>query len=225
MKKLVVLVAVLTALFSVAKNQVMAQSYHTDGGVLVVDESLLSPTHKTIVFVVAKDIPQSVEIKMQTYMLMEGITHQFKPLQFADGVKRGQVIPLWNGNFNQFHNTAWWYFQVIMSTKTDIYYNTTMFPIGSRESYKEPMITSITETGGYNMPYQILVRGIFDTTVPSQILINTNVFIPPKTVTQNPPGRIEFTLPIGNFDQFPPGKYLLTICQEGRCDTLQGRHR
>lgn len=223
MKKLVVLVAVFTALFGA--RQIQAQSYHNDGGVLVVEDNLLSPTKKTVVFIVAKDISETVEIKMQTYMLMEGITNQFKPLQFPNGVKRGQLIPIWDGNFNQFQSTAWWYFWVTMSTATDIYYTSTMFPIGSREQYKEPMITSISETGGYTEPYRISVRGIFDTTVPSLILINTNLFVSPKTVTQTPPGRIEFSMASNATTQFPPGKYLLTICQEGHCDTLQGRHR
>ena len=100
-----------------------------------------------------------------------------------------------------------------------------MFPINYREQYKEPMITSISESGGYGVPYQITVKGIFDTTIPSLILINSNVFVPAKTITQTAPGIIQFSMPSGNFELFPSGKYLLTICQASHCDTLQGRHR
>ena len=225
MKMFIVTVAALSVVFLMSASQSIAQNSGDDGGLLVVDDSFLSPSHKQIVFVIAKDIPQSTKIEIQTYDLMEGTINKFKPLQFPQGVKRGQIVPIWNGDLKLHANTPWLYFSVIMSTATDTYYTNTMFPLDYREQYKEPMITSISETGGYGIPYVITAKGIFDTTMPSLILINTKIFVSPKVITQTRPGIIQFTLPSGNFEQFPSDKYLLTICQAGHCDTLQGRHR
>lgn len=225
MKNFSAIVAVLSVWFGMGVWQAEAQNSHDDGGVLVVEDSLLSPNHKSIVFVVAKDINQSVKIELQTYALVEGFIHQFKALEFPQGVRRGQVIPIWDGNFNQFQSTAWLYFQVTMSTAADYYYTEVQLPIGQREEYKEPTIGSISETGGYTEAYKITVKGIFDTTIPSLILINTKLFVNPKTITQTAPGTINFKVPANSFEQFPTGKYLLTICQAGHCDTMIGRHR
>lgn len=225
MNNFTVIVAVLSVVFGVGAHQLQAQTYHNDGGVLVVEDTLLSTNHKTILFVVARDINQSVRMEMQTYALMEGIINQFQPRIFPEGVRKGQKIAVWDGNFNQFHSTAWLYFTITMTTSSDVYYTNTMFPVNYREQYKEPMITSIAEEGGYTIPYTITVRGVFDTTIPSLVLINSNLFVSPRAITQTRPGVISFTMPSGNFEQFPSGKYLLTICQAGHCDTLQGRHR
>lgn len=225
MKKLIVTVAALFFVFGLSTHPTNAQNSYDDGGLLVVEDSFLSPSHKQIVFVVAKDISQSTKIEIQTYDLMEGVFNTFKPLRFPQGVRRGQIIPIWNGDLTLHANTPWLYFWVTMSTGTGTYYTSTMFPIDYQEQYKEPMITSISETGGYGIPYTITAKGIFDTTMPSLILINTNVLVSPKVITQTRPGIIQFTMPSGNFEQFAPGKYLLTICQAGHCDTLQGRHR
>ncbi len=203
---------------------VNAQSNEGDAGAIVTEDSLLSPGRKQIIFVMAKDIAGPTRVEFSTYT-NEGITNRFTPLSFPTGLQRGQIIPIYNGELNIFNSTPWLYFWVQVSNSTENYYCQTMLPVGYREQYKEPMITSITETGGYNAPYQILARGIFDTTIPSLILINTNLFVSPKTVTQTAPGMIQFNLEANINSQFPPGKYLLTICQERRCDTLEGRHR
>ena len=226
MKRFTMLVIVLVLLFglSVLPERVSAQNYRTDGGLTVVEDSLLSPNRKQVVFVVAKDIPSSARVEIQTHT-SEGVVNNYSPHQVPQGLTRGQIIPIWSGEFNSFNTTPWFNIWITIYTATDIYNSNTMFPVNYREQYKEPMITSISETGGYGVPYQITVRGIFDTTIPSLILINTNVFIPTKTVTQNAPGIIQFTMPSGNFELFPSSKYLLTICQAGHCDTLQGRHR
>lgn len=203
-----------------------AQTYQTNGGLIVVDENLLSgeKNHKQIVFVVAKDIFSAARIEFETYS-SEGIVNHFTPLQFPTGLHKGLVIPMWNGDLNSFHNTPWLYFRATVFTTTDTYYSESMLPVRYRELYKEPMITSIAESGGYGIPYTITVKGIFDTTIPSMILINSGVFVSPKTVTQIAPGIIKFDYPDNSFAQFPSGKYLLTICQEGHCDTMTGRHR
>ncbi len=223
MKKLIVIVAVLATWLNTTAITT-AQSYQTNGGLIVTDESLLSSSHKRLVFVVTKNIPGPVRIELQT-VSSEGIVNQFTPLQFPQGLQLGQIIPVWDGNLNSFHNTPWLNFWVTIVTPTHNYYSNTMMPIGYRELYKEPMIISISETGGYEIPYQITVKGIFDTTIPSLILINSSVFVSAKAVTQTAPGTIQFTMPSGNFEQFPSGKYLLTICQASHCDTLTGRHR
>jgi hypothetical protein len=224
MKKLIFTVAILCGVFGVGANRTYSQSYHDDGGVLVTEDSLLAANHKQVVFVVAKDLRGPVRIDMQI-QTSEGLVNQFTPLQFPLGVKQGQIVPVWNGEFNSFHTTPWLYIWITMSTPTDVFYTNTMLPIEYREQYKEPMITSISETGGYTIPYTITVKGIFDTTIPSLILINSGVFVSPKVITQTAPGIIRFTVEAKTMDQFPPGKYLLTICQGSHCDTLQGRHR
>ena len=226
MKNLAVLVAVLAVVFSLGITQeVEAQNYHSDGGLLVVEDVLLSgETHKQIVFVVSKNISSAARVEMQTHT-SEGVVNQFKTLVFPQGLTRGQIVPIWNGDLNSFGSTPWLNIWVTISTATDIYYTHAMFPIQSREQYKEPMITSIGEVGGYGTPYQITAKGIFDTTISSLVLINKDVFVSPKAVIQTAPGTIQFTMPSGNFEQFPSGKYLLTICQGGHCDTLRGRHR
>ena len=220
MKMFIVTVAALSVVFLMSASQSIAQNSGDDGGLLVVDDSFLSPSHKQIVFVIAKDIPQSTKIEIQTSDLMEGTINKFKTLQFPQGVKRGQIVPIWNGDLKLHANTPWLYFSVIMSTATDTYYTNTMFPLDYREQYKEPMITSISETGGYGIPYVITAKGIFDTTMPSLILINTKIFVSPKVITQTRPGIIQFTLPSGNLEQLLSDKYSLTICQAGRCAPL-----
>ncbi len=222
MKKLVV-VAALVAVFFVGGSQVKAQISHDDGGVLVTEDSLLSPNRKQVVFVVAKNITEPTKIEM-IFRNNEGVETKFKTLQFPQGVKQGQIIPIWNGEFNQFSETPWLYIWVTMSTSTDNYYTNTMFPIANQEHYKEPLIVSINETGGYTVPYMITIKGIFDSTLPSLILINNNVFVPMRNITQTP-GVIRFTMTSKTREQFPPGKYLLTLCQGSHCDTLVGRHR
>ena len=227
MKKFTELVAVLSVLFGVvvfASTKAQAQTYRTDGGLIVVEDSLLSPNYKRIVFVVAKEISMPARVEFQT-ISSEGIVNRFSPQEFPLGLRKGQVINVWNGELNNFHATPWLYFDVTIFTSSETYYSRIMTPVNYREQYKEPMITSISETGGYGVPYVITTKGIYDTTIPSLVLINTNVFVSPKTVTQTAPGIIKFTMPSGNFELFPSGKYLLTICQAGHCDTLQGRHR
>lgn len=226
MKKFTVLVAVLSVLFGVVvfASNTAAQTYRTDGGLIVTEDSLLSPGNKKIVFVVAKEFPSQARMEFQT-ISSEGIVNRFSPQEFPQGLRKGQVLPVWNGELNSFHATPWLYFDVTIFTSNETYYSRAMTPINYREQYKEPMITSISETGGYGVPYVIATKGIYDTTIPSLVLINTNLFVPPKTVTQTAPGIIQFTMPSGNFELFPSGKYLLTICQAGHCDTLQGRHR
>ena len=215
-------VAIAAVLFCV--GFAFTQTSHDDGGVLVVEDSLLSPAHKQVVFVIATNIVQSTKIEVEVHTL-DGIYNRFKPLQFPQGVRRGQIIPIWNGEFNQFHDTPWLYIWVIMSTATDNYYTNTMFPVNNGEQYKEPLIVSVDETGGYNTPYVITAKGIFDTPIPSLILINSSLFVSPKVITQTAPGIIRFTMGARTTGQFPPGKYLLTICQGSHCDTLVGRHR
>ncbi len=222
--KLPMIVVVFLAMGICSISNVFAQTFHTEAGAIVTDESILSPGRKQIVFVVAKDILEQVKMEFSTYS-NEGQINKFTPVTFTNGLRRGQIIQLFNGELNIFNSTAWLYFWVQIFSTSGNYFCQTMLPVGFREQYKEPMITSITETGGYTEPYQILVRGIFDTTIPSLILINTNMFVSPKTVTQTAPGMIKFNLEPNNFSQFPSGKFLLTICQERRCDTLQGRHR
>lgn len=224
MKIIAVLIAVMSALLGIGAQRVTAQSYHDDGGLIVTENSLLPPNKQQMVFVLAKDIPRPARVELQTYSL-EGIVNRFTPMQFPQGLKRGQIIPVWNAEFNAFHITPWLYLAVTIFDGNDIYHTVTMFPVQYGEQYKEPMVTSIVETGGYAVPYQITLRGIFDTTIPSLILVNTDVFVSPKTITQTAPGKIEFTMESNTITQFPPGKYLLTLCQEGRCDTLEGRHR
>lgn len=226
MRNLAVLVAALVAVFGLGiMQEVEAQNYHSDGGLLVVEDVLLSSeTHKQIVFVVSKNISSAARIEMQTHT-SEGVVNNFKTLEFSQGLTRGQIVPIWNGDLNSFGSTPWLNIWVTISTATNVYYTHTMFPIQYREQYKEPMVTGISEVGGYGTPYQITVKGIFDTTIPSLILINKSVFVTSKAITQTAPGTIQFTMPSGNFEQFPSGKYLLTICQGGHCDTLQGRHR
>jgi hypothetical protein len=216
----------LAVFFSVFTFQGMmfAQNIRTDGGLIVTEDSLLSLNNKKLLFVVAQNILQPTRVEVQT-VSSEGIVNHFTPIQFPQGLKRGQVIPIWNGELNGFYTTPWLYFQVTMFTASETYYTQTMFPVNYREQYKEPMITSIAETGGYGVPYTITAQGIFDTTEPSLILINTNVFVSPKVVTQRPPGIIQFNVDSNTTNQFPPGKYLLTICQAWHCDTLEGRHR
>lgn len=225
MKKLLVLVVAMIAIIALLNvAEALAQNLRTDGGLLVTEESLLSPGKKQAVFVVAKNIAGPARLELQMYS-SEGIVNRFTNLNFPDGLKRGQIIPVWNGEFNSFHTTPWQYIWVTIFTATDTYYSSTMFPVGSRELYKEPLISSISETGGYGTPYQILAQGIFDTTIPSLILINTGLLISPKVITQTAPGKISFSVPSNSFEQFPSGKYLLTICQAGHCDTMEGRHR
>ncbi len=201
-----------------------AQNYRTDGGAIVLEDSLLSPTRKQIVFVVTKNIPQSARVEMQT-ISTEGRVNKFTPLLFPNGLRQGQIIPMWNNELNSFHTTPWLRFDVTIFTDNDIYYCSEYTPVGFAEQYKEPLITSISETGGYGTDYVITVRGIFDTTEPSIILLNTNIVVSPKVVTQTPPGIIKFTMKSNSTAEFPPGKYLLTLCQSGHCDTLVGRHR
>ncbi len=214
----------LCGVFIIFPQSACAQSYNTNSMAIVLEDSLLSTNNKKIVLVIVKDMAGPIELKMQT-TTSEGIVNQFKPLRFEQGLKRGQTIQLWNGDFNSFYSTPWLYFSVTASSPTMQSYSSIYFPVNYMEQYKEPMITSIKETGGYGVDYNIKIEGIFDTTVPSIILINTNFIIPPKTITQTPPGKIEFNVNSNSRDIFPPGKYLLTICQESHCDTLVGRHR
>jgi hypothetical protein len=218
MQKLVAALIILCAALFVS-----AQSSYDDGGVLVTEDSLLSPSRKQVIFVVAKDILQPTKVAMQI-QTNEGIIHQFQSLQFPQGVRRGQIIPIWNGEFSLYKDTPWLYIWVTMSTGTDTYYTNTMFPVGQAEQYKEPLIVSIDETGGYTEAYTITIKGIFDSTLPSLILINNSVFVPIR-VTSQAPGIIRFTVGAKTRGQFPPGKYLLTLCQGSHCDTAMGRHR
>lgn len=220
------LTKVLVVFFSVFifQGMMFAQNIRTDGGLIVTEDKLLSANHKKLVFVVAQNITQPTRVEVQT-VSSEGIVNHFTHLQFPQGLKLGQILPIWDGVLNEFHSTPWLYFQVTMYTASETFYTQTMFPVNYREQYKEPMITSITETGGYGIPYIITAQGIFDTTEPSLILINTNVFVSPKVITQKPPGIIQFSIDSNTTAQFPPGKYLLTICQAWHCDTLEARHR
>lgn len=224
MKSVLVFFAMCIAVVNVSNRVAEAQVSRIDGSVLVAEDSLLSSNHKKIVLVVAKNISGPARVELQT-MTSEGIVNRFAPQDFPNGLTKGQAISVWNGEFNAFHATPWLYFMTSIISGNVTYYAQTMFPIHYREQYKEPMITSISEVGGYTSPYTITVRGIFDTTEPSLILINNNLFIPPKTITQTPPGIITFIMPSNSFAQFPPGKYLLTLCQTGHCDTMIGRHR
>lgn len=217
-------VILMCGIFATTRQSAYAQSYNTNSMAIVLEDTLLSANNKKIVLVVVKEMNGPTELKMRT-TTSEGIVNEFKPLQFEQGLKRGQVIQLWNGEFNLFYSTPWLYFSVTATSPTMQSYSSIYFPVSYMEQYKEPMITSIKETGGYGVDYNIKVEGIFDTTVPSTILINTNFVIPPKTITQTPPGKIEFNVSSNSRDIFPPGKYLLTICQESHCDTLMGRHR
>ena len=225
MKKLVVLVAVFTVLFGV--SQILGQSpnsFANEVGALVTEESLLSPNKKQIVFVVSKNIAGPTRVELQTHT-SEGLVNNFAPLQFPQGLQRGQIIPIWDGELTAFQSTPWLYFWVTITTPDKVYYSCVMFAVNFREQYKEPKVLSISETGGYSSPYQITVRGIFDTTIPTLVLINTNYFVPVKSIVQTAPGKIEFSVPANSFVEFPTGKYLLTICQAGHCDTLIGRHQ
>lgn len=223
MKNRIFLIAALM-LFVIAKS-VEAQSSGNDAGLIVTSDDLLSSNHKQLVFVVAKNIPGPTTLKLSTYN-NDGVTHQFRSLIFPIGLQRGQVIPLWKGEFNDFFATPWLGFWVqILTSQGNTYWCHTMFPVNHWEQYKEPMITSISETGGYTSPYEITIRGIFDTTIPSLILINTEMFVPPKTVQQIAPAVIKFSVDATTPNIFPRGKYLLTLCQAGHCDTMMGRHR
>ena len=224
MKYFLIVVAAMTVVLNMLAKPASAQPSRTDGGLIVIEDSLLSSNRKQIVFVVAKEILEPVWIEFQTTS-SEGIVNRFTPINFPQGLQKGQIVPVWNGEFNKFHTTPWLRLYVTIFSPTATYYSSTSTPVQYREQYKEPMITSISESGGYGSSYTITVRGIFDTTEPSLVLINTGVFISPKAVTQTPPGIIQFTVPSGSFDVFPSGKYLLTICQAGRCDTMVGRHR
>lgn len=220
-----VVAVLLAAMFFSVPGKAEAQTYHENGGALVVEENLLlGNNQKQLYFVSAKNIAGPLKVQVQTH-LSEGVVNNFKALNFPQGLERGQVIQIWSGDFNSFNSTSWLNFWVTLTNSSEVYYANTMFPVQNREQYKEPMITSISETGGYGVPYLITVKGIFDTTIPSLILINKDVFVPQKAITQTAPGLVQFTMPSGNFIQFPSGKYLLTLCQASKCDSLQGRHR
>ncbi len=205
-------------------DDINIQNYRTDGGVIILEDSILSSSQKQIIFVVTKDILQSSRVELQT-VSSEGQVNKFQPLLFDSGLRRGQIIPILTGQLTAFNTTPWLRFSITITTETDIYYSIMSTPVGIAEQYKEPMITSISETGGYGTDYIITIKGIFDTTEPSLIVINTNIIIPSKAITQTPPGIIKVTLNGISRENFPAGKYLLTICQGGHCDTMTGRHR
>lgn len=201
-----------------------AQSYQTDAGAIVIEDGLLLSSYKQLIFVMAKNISQPTRIELHT-ITSEGVVNNFAPLNFPQGLVKGQIIPLWNGELNSFHTTPWFRFGVSIITQSEIYYSQTITPVNYREQYKEPLLTSISELGGFGAPYTITARGVFDTTEPMMILINTKVFITQKAITKIAPGIIQFTVPSDSSAIFPAGKYLLTLCQSGHCDTMTGRHR
>ena len=69
MKRSTMLVIVLAILFGVSifSERLNAQNYRTDGGLIVVEDSLLSPNRKQVVFVVAKDILSTARVEIQTH--------------------------------------------------------------------------------------------------------------------------------------------------------------
>lgn len=224
MNKLLSILMAMLFIQSFFQQKTFAQTYRTDGGVIVIEDSLLLSSKKQVVFIVTKNILQTARVEFKT-ITSEGLVNEFTPLTFPQGLVKGQIIPIWNNELNNFHSTPWLYLSLTIFTASETYYQGTMTPVNYREQYKEPMITSISESGGFGIPYTIIAKGIFDTTIPSLIVINHNVIVPPKTITQTAPGIIQFTMPSNSSTEFPPGKYLLTICQAAHCDTLQGRHR
>ena len=224
MKKLLSILVAMLVVQSFLHQKTFAQTYRTDGGVIVIEDSLLLSSKKQVVFVVTKNILQTARVEFKT-MTSDGLVNEFTPLNFPQGLVKGQIIPIWNSEPNSFNSTPWLYLSLTIFTASEAYYQGTMTPVNYREQYKEPMITSISESGGFGTPYTIIARGIFDTTIPSLVLINHNVIVSSKSITQIAPGIIQFTMLSNSSAEFPPGKYLLTICQAAHCDTLQGRHR
>ncbi len=209
--------AVLLAMTQIAA----AQAYRTDSIAIVAEESVLQPNKKELVLVVTQNISEAASI---TYQITsnEGRIHEFPVIQFPNGLRKKQAIPLWNGEFNMFQKTAWLSFSVIITTTSWRYYIKTDVAVGFSEQYKEPMIISLSETKDNSGVYTITAKGNFDTYEPSTVVINKDVIIPPKSIWYERPGILHFTL--GATD-VPSGKYLLTVCQTGRCDSMTGRHQ
>lgn len=224
--KLRFLVAVaFTALLMVSmfSQQSLAQSYRTDGGAIVVEESLLSVGRKQIVFVVSKNIPGNVNVSYQTYS-SEGQVHNYPTLSFPNGLTKGQVIPLWHGDFTAFQATPWLEFSVAIATGTVTYYSRAIVAINYSEQYKEPMIIEVSEVKISGNKYLVTMKGVFYRYEDSVLVINSNIIIPQKAIQYIAPGIMQFTVDEPPH-RFAPGKYLLTICQTGHCDTMVGRHR
>lgn len=201
-----------------------AQATRTDGGVIVVDDRLLSPYQKQIVFIVTKNFPREAMVQFQT-MTLSGIMRKYEPLHFPEGLKRGQTIPIWNGEFNEFETTPWLRFDVCVTTGEVMYYTTYSTPIAQAEQYKEPMIYEISETKSPAGNYSYFLEGNFDRYSDTTVLINQNIAVTPEDIEYPATSGMRFRISNLTKNVFPTGKFLLTVCQNGHCDTMVGRHR
>ena len=148
MKNFSVLVAVLAVVFSAGSWQkLQAQTQRYDAGIIVVDERILSPTYKQIAFIVTKTIVEPTTVQFQT-MTLDGIIHAYQTLSFKDGLRKGQSIPLWNGDLTVFETTPWMNFYVTVTTPDTVYYTLHNVPVNQPEQYKELMINNIKDDKG-----------------------------------------------------------------------------
>lgn len=209
--------------FTLSMVTAYAQVYRTDGGAIVVEDSVLLSNKKQIIFVVTRNISEDVTVSYQT-ISSDGQLHAFPGLHFPNGLTKGQVIPLWDGSFNMFQTTPWLGFSVIVATPMYNYFVRANIPINYLEQYREPMIVEISEEKMSGIKYIITAKGNFDTYEPSTVVINGSIIVPQKAMKYERPGKLIITVDEPH-SRFVPGKYLLTVCQTGLCDTMVGRHR
>lgn len=221
---LVTVVCIFVGLLLVSTAQTSAQTIRSDGGFIVIDSRPLSPTNKQVVFVVGKNFSGTTTLQFQT-ISNEGFVHNYPSLNFPDGLSKGQVIKLWDGEFNVFQTTPWLRFDVSILNSGNSYYTMHMTPVAQSEHYKEPMIYDISEIKINNSTYVFEVNGNFDSREETRVIINNNLVVLGKSILFPFPGRMKFTLTEANREIFPTGKYLLTVCQYYHCDTMVGRHR
>lgn len=195
----------------------------TDGGAIVLEDNLLNPVQKHIVFVASRNIAGEVYVAFQT-LASDGQLHQHQMLFFPQGLYQGQTFELWNGEFNDFQSTPWLRFDVTILAVDVVYYTMMQTPILQAEQYKEPFVENVSETRVSGDTYTITARGVFYAFEPSTVVLNTNIFVPGKSVIHPGPGVMQFTVDLPTW-RLPKGKYLLTVCQTGHCDTMTARHR
>lgn len=201
-----------------------AQTVRSDGGYIVIDSRALSPTNMQVVFIVAKNFFGATTLQFQT-ISNEGFVHTHPSLNFPNGLTKGQVVKLWDGEFSVFQSTPWLRFDVELRNSGLTYYTMHMTPISHDELYKEPMIYDISETKIDSNTFVINLNGNFDSYENTRIIINSHLMVLGKSVIFPAPGKMRFTLTDAGRDVFPTGKYLITICQSYHCDTMVGRHR
>lgn len=192
----------------------------TGCGYLVVEENTIVPESKTVVFVAGKNIERSTTVSFDM-VNSEGKVSSFNEQTFEKGIMAGQIIKLWNGEFNMFSKTPWLYLDIQLQNYGLIdCFRRTMIPIDFPEQYKEPQIRSIIQTGFGNSP-AFRIELIYDSTEKFELLANTYGIISRKQISATRPGEIEFSL---DQSQIRKGKFLLTICQNNYCDSMPGRY-